>query len=296
MKPLWLLGLPGEAGIARSPSPAMHNAGLVALGEQPVYALHPCLADDLGLVLDDAERTCRGINVTAPFKVRAATRYAAVLDEDACAAGAVNTVVFASEGQGTGAAVARNTDVRGLVASWRRSAFHVEGRTLAVIGSGGAARAVIVAAHRAKACAVVVHARRLDAALALVEVAARLGLDATAAPLDRAASLGATMAIVATSALDDPAAWLDRALAGPGAVHDLRYGARAHAVRDAALARGHLFADGTLLLLEQGRLALAAFTGGTVGDEATNAMRLALTSSLTAGDRGATGSHLSRRG
>ena len=277
MKPLWLLGAPGASGIAHSPSPAMHNAGLVALGQQPVYALYPCNDDELDASLDAAERTCRGINVTAPYKVRVAARYAAVLDDDARAAGAVNTVVYGDEPMASDT-VAKNTDVAGLVDCWRRSNFHVEGRTIAVIGAGGAARAVVVAAHRAQARAIVVHARRLSEARVISALAEQLGLEAMAA--DRVASRSVALVVVATSALENAGTWLDHALAHPAAVHDLRYGARAHAIRDAALARGHLFADGTLLLFAQGRLALASFTGMAVTDDAATAMRRALRLSL----------------
>ena len=88
------------------------------------------------------------------------------------------------------------------------------------------------------------------------------------------------MAVIAASALDTPGEWIERVLAAPGAVHDLRYGVAARAVRDAALARGHVFSDGTLMLLAQAQVALGHFVGAPIGDEATTAMRKALTSSL----------------
>jgi shikimate dehydrogenase len=272
-KPLWLIG----RDIARSPSPAMHNAALATMGMAPRYTSRACSPDELAAVLDEAERTCRGINVTAPHKVRVAERYHDVLDDDARAAGAVNTVVFDDGGK---AEHAGNTDVAGLVFAWRRSNFHIEGRTLAIVGAGGAARAVVVAAQQAGARGVVVHARKMSAAVGLVNVATALGLDAVALDENAREPLGATVVVIAASALDAPGVWLERALSGPGAVHDLRYGAPARPVRDAALARGHVFSDGTLMLLAQAQVALQRFTGAPLGDEATAAMRKALTSSL----------------
>lgn len=299
-KPLWLLG----GDVARSPSPAMHNAALAELGLPALYTARACSPDELDAVLDEAETTCRGINVTAPHKVRAAERYRDVLDDDALAAGAVNTVVF-EDGQ---AVKACNTDVAGLAFSWRRANLHVEERTLAIVGAGGAARAVVVAAKQAGARGVVVHARKMSAAVGIVNVATGLGLDAVAVgageggahltstlavslaradgrtrtAVDEGAgeALGATVVVIAASALDAPSAWLARALTGPGAVHDLRYGSAARSVRDAALARGHLFSDGTLMLLAQAQLALTHFVGAPIGDDATTAMRRALASSL----------------
>lgn len=264
LKPLWLLG----EDIARSPSPAMHNAALVALGEAPVYALHPCTREEAPAAFEEAERTCRGVNVTAPHKLEAARRYAGVLDEDARLVGAVNTVVY----DGGRATAARNTDVGGLLFSWRRAALHVEGRTVGLIGAGGAARAVVVAAQRAGARGIVVHARRLEAAAPLVALAGTLGLDAMAAD----SACGASIAVVAATELDDPPSWIARALEKPGAVHDLRYGPRTRAVRDASLRAGHLYSDGTMMLLGQAQEALAAFLGRPLTEAAGTAMRQAL--------------------
>lgn len=275
MKPIWLLG----SDVARSPSPAMHNAALAELGCAPVYQARSIAPESLDATLDDAERTCRGIQVTAPYKVRVAQRYRAVLDDDARAAGAVNTVLFDEHGHATRAA---NTDVAGLLFSWRRAALHIEGRTLALVGAGGAARAVVVAARQAGARAVVVHARKMSEAVAIVNLATAMQLDAVATvpSAASAASLGATVAVIAATGLDDPSTWLARCLAGPGAVHDLRYGPAARAVRDAALSAGHVFSDGTLMLLAQAQLALSHFAGAPLTDAATTAMRRALTRAL----------------
>ncbi len=267
--PLWLVG----DDIARSPSPAMHNAALAAMGEPPRYLLQPCTADELAVVLDEAEARCGGINVTAPYKVAAAARFAAVLDDDARATGAVNTVVFAEGDDARRHAVlAANTDVGGLLFAWKRSALHIEGRTVAVVGAGGAARAVVVAAQQAGARGVVVHARSAARANGLVALAASLGLEGIAAD----EPCGASVAVLAASALDDPAAAIARALAGPGAVHELRYGAAARPSRDAALGAGHLFVDGTLMLLAQAQAALSLFLNAPLPDAAAGAMRRAL--------------------
>lgn len=268
MKSLWLLG----ADIAGSPSPAMHNAALAALGVEPVYALYPCGVSDLPKVLEEAVAGCRGINVTAPHKIEVARRWEELLDADARAAGAVNTVVF----DGGRAVRALNTDVEGLLVAWRRANLHVRGRTVAVVGAGGAARAVVVAAARAGACGVEVHARNPAAATALAERAASLGL--AAAVMNEPAR--ATLAVLAATDLDEPARWIGRALGAPAAVHDLRYGPRTGTTRDAALRAGHLYADGSQMLLGQAEAALAAFRGEPLPEAAVHAMRRALASFL----------------
>ncbi len=245
---LWLLG---DQRIAASPSPILHDA----VFGPGTYLLHP--DDDVDRACAAAEAVCRGVNVTAPHKVAVARRYAAVLDERARLTGACNTVVYGDDGKAT---VAANTDVHGLLTAWRRGGLLVEGRAVAVVGAGGAARAVVVAAAEAGAREVVVHARHRPAAASLVTLAATVGLDATVAD---AVGSGprAEVVVCAATDLDDVGGWLDRALKPGGAVHELRYGARARATRDAALFRRALFVDGSSMLLAQAEEAAGLFLG-----------------------------------
>lgn len=266
------LALVGDARIAASPSPAIHDA-IFGAG---TYRL---IADsDADAAFAAAEADCRGINVTAPHKLAAARRYAAVLDDDARRVGAVNTVRFDDQGR---AIRAGNTDVEGLRVAWHRASVLIEGRVVSVIGAGGAARAVVVAAADAGARRVVVHARRREAAAALIAVAASAGLDATIAELDDEGP--ADIAVVAASDLADPERWLKSAVRAAGVVHDLRYGRRALPVRNAALARRLLFLDGTSMLLGQA-LASAAIFAGAPPDEAAR-VRAAHALATTASQR-----------
>lgn len=268
LRPLWLLG----GDVSGSPSPAMHNAALAALGLPPVYEARSLAPADLDAVLEEAERSCAGLNITSPFKARVAERYAGALDDVARECGAVNTVVFHE-----GAARGSNTDVYGLGEAWRRASVNVLGRTVAIIGAGGAARAAVVACRDAGAERVVVYARRPEAAAQLLSLARTLGLRAELA--DDAPK--ARLAVFAVPAVDDERRWVRRVLAEPGVVHDLRYGRRGHALRNAALAEGHLFVDGTTMLLAQGRASLAAFLGmRDLPSAAAKAMEATLARSL----------------
>jgi shikimate dehydrogenase len=261
------LALIGDARIALSPSPAIHDA-IFGAG---TYTLLP--GDDATAAFDLAERSLRGVNVTAPHKAIAASRYRAVLDEEASRVGAVNTVVFGDDGRAT---VASNTDVVGLLEAWRRASITLEGRRVAIVGAGGAARAAVVAAKDAGAAFLVVHARRRDQAVALVNHAAAVGLDAEVATLDVPP---AYLVVFAISDLDDVDGWLRRSLGPTGVVHDLRYGARTFAVRNAALRGGFLFLDGTSMLLAQA-LASATLFGGPVNETARVAAGRALAAAL----------------
>jgi len=101
-----------------------------------------------------------GINVTAPYKQDA---YAHVdwLSEGARASGAVNLVVKADEGLR-----GYNTDVDGIVNSVRETGIPVADAL--VVGTGGAARAAIVAAQKL-GCMVTVAGRSAEKVEALAQ-------------------------------------------------------------------------------------------------------------------------------
>lgn len=247
-RPLWLIG----DSVERSLSPAMHNAALQCLGHPPVYAARSVSRADFGRVLAQAEETTAGINVTQPYKVAVAERYAAHLGDVARVLGAVNTVVFRA-----GRIRAENTDIVGLTEAWRRAAVSPLGRTVAIIGAGGAARAALAALALSQASRVLVYARRRETGEALVRIGRALGLRIALGEGRPQASL----CINASPVVEEPDSWLARTLACPGVVHDLRYGDVGRGLRDASLRQGHLYLDGTSMLLAQGKAALTHFLG-----------------------------------
>ena len=147
--------------LSHSVSPAMHNAAFQAANLDAVYL--PLEAADV----DDFERAAsafdiRGASVTIPHKVAFFKRLVArggpdVLDRLSRAAGAVNTV-RCHEGHWQG----RNTDVAGFLAplTGRRQ---LAGMRAAILGAGGAARAVAVALTSA-GVRTTLHARNIDGA------------------------------------------------------------------------------------------------------------------------------------
>lgn len=163
----------GVAGrpISHSWSPTLHNAALQALGVDGVYV--PFEAQDIDDLLAMAEALdVRGLSVTAPFKLDALAR-AVVADPLATRLGAANTLTRIAGGW-----AARNTDVEGFLQPLRAH-FATRGRALqgqrvAVLGAGGAARAV-VAGLADDGAVPTVHARRREQAEALVPLGARVG-------------------------------------------------------------------------------------------------------------------------
>lgn len=148
-----LFGVVGRP-IAHSVSPAIHNAALQAAGLDACYL--PLAAADFADFLAFAGALgLEGASVTAPFK-REALELAAERDALAVRVGAANTLARAADGTWR----ARNTDVAGFLAPL--AGTPLAGRRVAVIGAGGAARAVL-AALDGRAGAVTVHARRVEA-------------------------------------------------------------------------------------------------------------------------------------
>jgi 3-dehydroquinate dehydratase/shikimate dehydrogenase len=151
-----LYGIAGRP-VAHSLSPVMHNAAFEQLGLDAAYV--PIAAADI----DDLFEGVRvlgvaGVSVTAPFKVGVMTGLAS-LDPDARETGAVNTLV-----RDGGGWRGHNTDLEGFLAGC--AGLDLGGQRIAVLGTGGAARAVAVAARRSGA-AVICYGRDLAKAEAL---------------------------------------------------------------------------------------------------------------------------------
>ena len=260
-----LLGYPARYSL----SPAMHNAAFRACGLSWVYTLFPVRPEQLA----DAVRGIRalglaGANVTIPHK----ESVAALVDEqsaDARRCGAVNTIVLKE-----GRLVAHNTDVGGFARAAAEGGVKLEGGALLVLGSGGAARAVVVAAGQARAAEVWVAGRHPERAEKLVRElqphfpSTRLGATRLATDQLRQLMARADLVVNATPLgtlgegaaglleLADPA-WLKEG----GAVMDLVYRPLHTLWVEAARARGLRALSGGLMLLYQGALAFELWTG-----------------------------------
>jgi len=149
-----LYGVVGNP-IVHSRSPIMHNAGFAALGLNATYV--PLEARDAPDFVRFARETgLRGASITTPFKV-SLLPYFDEIESLAQRVGAVNTLIV-RDGKWIGA----NTDVEGFLAPLNKRIALASARA-AVLGSGGAARAVAVALAD-RGAHVTVCARRLEAA------------------------------------------------------------------------------------------------------------------------------------
>ena len=136
-----IAGYPLEA----TSSPAIYNAGFKALGKNAVYI--PIRAERIAEVMDFAAVAgIKGLSVTHPFKENAAT-FVDELSPEAAKIGAVNSAIKSG-----GAWRGFNTDISGFT----RAILEFLGRkdlrrvNTAIIGAGGAARAIALAVKRLK--------------------------------------------------------------------------------------------------------------------------------------------------
>lgn len=125
--------------IKTSRSPSIHNAGYKKLGidDRFIYLRAEVKPKDLKLAMDGARALgIQGISVTMPHK-QTIMQYLDKIDKDAKAIGAVNTIVN-KNGKLTGF----NTDWTGALTALGKKT-DLKGKKVAVIGAGGAARAIV---------------------------------------------------------------------------------------------------------------------------------------------------------
>jgi len=132
------LGLIGD-NIARSQAPRLHRLAGQLCGLDVAY--DRLIPREMGADFDAvfagcAARGFRGINITYPYKERAAAKVA-IDDPLVRAIGAVNTVIFTPEGP-----KGFNTDYSGFVAGYRRVRGEAAPGPVCMIGAGGVGKAV----------------------------------------------------------------------------------------------------------------------------------------------------------
>ena len=235
--------------VSHSRSPAMHEAAYAELGldgwHYQLLPVPPELFAETTRALPGAGFA--GANVTIPHK-EAALALADRASDAAREIGAANTLSFADDG----AIEADNTDAPGLLAALGED---VAGRTALVLGAGGSARAAIWALTQAGAD-VAVHNRTRSRAEGL---GARV-LDAPepAEVLVNCTSVGLDDA--AATPLEDPAPFR--------VVVDLVYRDGGTELLRRAQAAGARTVDGVEVLVCQGALSFARWTGRAAPVEA----------------------------
>lgn len=131
-----LIGYP----VKHSLSPKMHNAAFRSLNINAEYRLFPLKEEELkGFFADLKKNNIFGLNVTIPYKEKVIA-FLNKISHEAKLTGAVNTIkVNQNSLEGF------NTDGEGFLRHIRRDlGFNPRGKSIAIIGAGGASRAVAV--------------------------------------------------------------------------------------------------------------------------------------------------------
>jgi len=154
MSTVLLLGDP----VAQSLSPALQDAAFTALGLACRYLARQVLPAQLAPVIDEIRANDRilGANVTIPHK-ESVVPLLDDLDDLALRIGAINTISRRGS-----TLKGWNTDVQGFARALNESGYSAAGKRVAIIGAGGAARAVAAALQ--PAAEVWVIARNLEQA------------------------------------------------------------------------------------------------------------------------------------
>jgi shikimate dehydrogenase len=210
------LGLIGD-NIARSRSPLLHRLAGAQNGQSVQYdrLIPRDMNEDFDTVFDHcAELGYRGINITYPYKERAAGKVR-IDDPMVAAIGAVNTVLFEPDG-----AHGLNTDYSGFMAAYRALRGDAAPGVCCLIGTGGVGRALafgLIALGATELRLVdrdTAKAQALAADLSTLDGAARIAVEADAvAAAKGAAGLlnGTPVGMVGLEGTPLPAAAMDGA-------------------------------------------------------------------------------------
>ncbi|MBU0468771.1 MAG: shikimate dehydrogenase [Candidatus Omnitrophica bacterium] len=132
-----LVGYP----LGHSLSPLMHNAAFEALEVDALYKLFPLEEEELeGFFKDlkDEFSPIFGLNVTVPYKEKV-VQYLDNVDPLVDKIKAVNTILINDERK----LIGYNTDAPGFLAHLSEIGFKSEDKNVAILGAGGAARAIV---------------------------------------------------------------------------------------------------------------------------------------------------------
>jgi shikimate dehydrogenase len=257
--------------VAHSLSPRLHGFWLREHGIEGAYLPLPVRPDRLESALRALpDLGFAGCNLTVPHKEAAL----AVLDDihpEARRVGAVNTVVVRADGSLSG----WNTDIEGYAESLAAAlpGWSLAGQPAAVIGAGGAARAVVAALLELRACEIRLvnrsPGRAAELARALAGPIRVLPWERSAQALDGAALLvnATTLGMTGQPPLELDLDPLPRA----AAVSDIVYAPLETPLLAAARARGHKTVDGLGMLLHQAVPGFEAWFG--VRPEVTQPLR-----------------------
>ena len=277
-----LVGLIGWP-VSHSLSPRMHNVAFAEIEADFAYVPLPVQPENVEQALKGlAALNFVGANVTVPHK-QAVMRYMDELSDAAQITGAVNTIHIQA-----GKYYGYNTDAHGFIKGMEEVGCSAKGMRVAVLGAGGAARAVVFALARAETDSIVVFNRTAERAAFLVDDLADAFPDIslkfevlaadTLAGLDNAVDLVVNTTSLGMHPHIDTSPWpVDVPVPRSTIFYDLVYNPIETVFLRQARAAGLKTIDGLGMLVHQGAFAFEKWTGRPAPVEA---MRQACMSGL----------------
>lgn len=246
--------------VRHSLSPVLHNAAFAAAGLDWVYVAFEVSDGEVPQALAGAVALgLGGLSVTMPHK-EAVARCCDRLSDDAAALGAVNCVVPVD-----GLLVGHNTDGAGFVSALAVDGVDPAGLRCAVLGAGGAGRAVALALVRAGAAEVAIVNRSADRGRRAVDLLGERGrlvdvADAAVTVASAELVVNATPVGMGQPRPDDLP--VDAGLLHAGqVVVDLIYEPTETPLLAAARAQGAVGYNGLPMLVHQAAVAFQLWTG-----------------------------------
>ncbi|HXZ43414.1 MAG TPA: shikimate dehydrogenase [archaeon] len=253
--------------VDHSLSPVMHQAAFAATGINAAYLPWAVAPDRLPAAVEGlrAMENLLGVNVTVPHKEAIVPLLDGLTDE-AEAIGAVNTLLPRG-----GKLIGDNTDSQGFLTALREDlGVEAEGLTAAILGAGGAARAVAMGLAKAGARRLILLNRGVDRARHLADFVAAYhsGCQVTAHPLHsswRITEVAEIRLLVNTTSVgllpSAPSLFDYASLCPPILVCDLIYDPPETPLLRAARTQGCPTGNGLPMLIYQGALAFERWTG-----------------------------------
>ena len=254
--------------VQHSLSPAMQNAAFNSMHLNCTYIAFRVSKDELKESICSLRSiNIAGFNVTMPHKIDV-IKYIDELDLIAQKAYSVNTV---HNIQGT--LRGYNTDVYGFIEPLHRRKISFNGMIILLLGSGGAARAVVTAlSEESNISKIIIASRNQKTARDLVDISVGLGLKCTSVNIDNVQNLAARSHLIVntipTATTNDDSIIGREHISKDSIVYDIVYKPVTTRLLEEAKDAQAQIVYGYEMLIEQGAKAFEIWTGMNAPREA----------------------------
>jgi shikimate dehydrogenase len=229
----------------------MHNAAFKALNLNCTYIAFKVKEGELEAAIQSLRNTkIAGFNVTMPHKI-AVMKFLDELDETCLKINAVNTV-NSEDGRFKG----YNTDMEGFIQPLKRRKISLAGKTILLMGAGGAARAVLTALANEHVGRVIIANRNIAKARDVAEHAEKLNLNCELISLNDVPKVASKAALIVNATpigmAREPSIIKSEDIIEDSVVYDLVYRPMETGLIQSAKEAGATVIHGYEMLVEQG--------------------------------------------